>query len=369
MIHAVIGTKAEYIKTAPVLRELERRGESYRLVDLGQHAGLPRDFRTALGVGEPDVRIDDRGDAETVVQAATWMVRAARKLLWSRARLRREVFGVEGTGDAQGVAVVHGDTPSTLLAALLCRRAGLPIAHLESGLRSHHLLHPFPEELTRIVVMRLASTLYAPDATSEANLRAMKVRGEIVPSGGNTSVDAVAHAVAARPSADGGQQLGPGLITVHRVENLHKVARLDALLDVLRAAAATGPVRFLVHQPTELALRKADRWDAVADTGVEIEPLASHDDFLEAMRRAPWVITDGGSIQEECALLGVPTLLWRARTERQDGLGANVVLSDYEPSLIAAFLDDPEQYRTAPSSLERSPGRFVAEHLLSISGD
>ncbi len=358
MIHIVIGTKAEYIKTAPVLRELQRRGVEFRLIDVGQHAGLPPKFRRDLGLGDPDARLDDRGDAETIGEAATWMLRTSRNLMRSKRRLLRDVFGGE-----TGVCLVHGDTPSTLLATLISRRAGLPVAHLESGLRSHHLFHPFPEELTRIVVMRVARTLYAPDATAVVNLQRMKLKGDIVETGGNTSVDAVAHVVA-DDSVTGSS--GPGLITIHRVENLHRRGRIDALIGLLKKAAETGPVKFHVHQPTELALRKFGKWDEVEASGVIVEPLIPYEEFLAEVIVAPWVITDGGSIQEECSMLGVPTLLWRARTERQDGLGTNVVVSNYDPNAIDAFLSDPERYRSGRSAGGASPAALVTDHLIDL---
>ena len=138
MIHAAIGTKAEYIKTAPVLRELDRRGVRYRIVDIGQHGGLPPSFRTPLGLGEPDVRLGSGRDAETIPEVIGWSARVARQLLRSRRVLQRDLFA----GDAGGICLVHGDTPSTLLATLLARRAGMTVAHLESGLRSFHLLQP-----------------------------------------------------------------------------------------------------------------------------------------------------------------------------------------------------------------------------------
>ena len=361
MIHAVVGTKAEYIKTAPVLRELDRRSIAHRIVDVGQHAALPPAFRAQLGLGSPDVRLDAHGDAENVVEAAAWMLRTGRHLLRSRRHVRRVVFA-----DTPGVCLVHGDTPSTLLATAIGRRAGLPVAHLESGLRSNHLLHPFPEELTRVIVMRLASVLYAPDAAAVANLERMKVRGRVLETGGNTSIDAVQHAVDLDPpsSVD-----GAGLVTVHRVENLHRRERLDGLIALIDRAATLGPVRFLVHQPTEQALKRAGRWDAVLATGAVVEPLLPHDDFLAAARVAPWVITDGGSVQEECAALGVPTLLWRARTERVDGLDRNVVVSGYDREEIDAFLADPARHRCAPIEPGRSPASVVVDDLIAIAAE
>ena len=130
--------KAEYIKTAPVMRELDRRGVPYRLVDLGQHSQLPVSFRTQLGVREPDLRLDSQTDAASIGDALKWAGRLMSHLR-SRSHARRHVFGGMG-----GVCLVHGDTPSTIIATLLGRRAGVPVAHLESGLRSNSALHPFP---------------------------------------------------------------------------------------------------------------------------------------------------------------------------------------------------------------------------------
>ena len=137
MIHIAIATKAEYIKTAPVLRELTRRGVTYRIVDIGQHGGLPRTFREPLGVDEPTVRLGSGSDAETIPAVVKWAAGVSRHLLRPSRRVSRDLFG-----DLDGPCLVHGDTPSTMFATLLARRAGLDVLHLESGLRSFHLLEP-----------------------------------------------------------------------------------------------------------------------------------------------------------------------------------------------------------------------------------
>jgi UDP-N-acetylglucosamine 2-epimerase (non-hydrolysing) len=354
MIHVAIGTKAEYIKTAPVLRELDGRGVDYRIIDIGQHGGLSRAFRAPLGVPDPVVRLGNGEDAETIGEVIRWALRIVRQTLRSRARIRRDVFA-----DADGICLVHGDTPSTLFAAVLARRAGLPIAHLESGLRSHSLLHPFPEEMVRIVVMRLARILYPPSAEARMNLDKMGVKGDVVQTPGNTAVDAVNHAI----TTDDASHDGPGIIAIHRVENLHKSSRLDAFMDLLVAAAVSGPTRFLVHPPTERVFRSSDRWDDVLASGPSIEPLLPHGEFMTACASARWVVTDGGSIQEECAAIGVPTLLWRGRTERPDGVGENVVLSNYDADVVGEFLAEPERYRRPPFVQPESPAGVVADDL------
>ena len=353
MIHVFLGTKAQYIKTAPLLRLLDAEGVDYRLIDSGQHAALSVGLREELGVRAPDHLLTEGRDITSIPQAMRWAAGIAVKLL-NRRRLRADVFGGRG-----GVCVVHGDTPSTLLSTLMARRAGLRVAHLEAGLRSGHLLHPFPEELIRVVVMRLAHLLFAPDDEAVANLGRMRVRGHVVPLPGNTVIEALHHELAHRgPPTD-----GPVVVTMHRVENLNRRERVEQLVSLVERIAQKRPVRFVQHGPTIDTLRRRGADERLRRAGVELLPLAPHGEFVAMLASAPFVITDGGSIQEECALLGTPTLLWRAATERADGVGRNVVVSGYDRTTIEAFLTDPQAYRHPPQDTGATPSRVVLDHL------
>jgi UDP-N-acetylglucosamine 2-epimerase len=351
-LHVFIGTKAQYIKTAPLLRLLDERGVAYRLIDSGQHAGIAASMRSELGVRRPDFTLGGADDVATIPRALVWSLGLAGRLV-RRRRLQAEVFGGMG-----GICIVHGDTPSTLLAALMARRAGLRVAHLEAGLRSHKLTHPFPEEIIRIVTMRLASLLFAPDGAAVRNLERMRVKGHIVALSGNTSLEAVRFALP-DVSEPGG---GPVVATMHRVENLHNGSRIEAMITLIERVAAQYPVRFVLHEPTEAALAKRGLGRRLASAGVERVGLAGHGEFVRMLAAAPFVITDGGSIQEECALLGVPTLLWRDRSERPDGIGGNVVVGRYDPEVIDRFLADPEAVR-APM---RQPAVSPSEEILAV---
>ena len=375
MIHVFLGTKAQYIKTAPLLRLLDERDVPYRLIDSGQHASLSEGLRVELEVRAPDHRLAEGVDITRIPQALVWAAKLAVRLLSAR-RLRAEVFGGHG-----GVCVVHGDTPSTLLSTLMAKRAGLAVAHLEAGLRSKHLLHPFPEEMIRVVVMRLSDLLFAPDREAVDNLRAMKVRGEVVLLPGNTVVEALHRELGLRAdtppggamtearSAGMGRAAGtsspaPVVVTMHRVENLNRRERVEQLVALVERLAAEQPVRFVQHGPTIDTLRKRGLDRRLAAAGVELAGLASHGEFVAMLADAPFVITDGGSIQEECALLGTPTLLWRAHTERPDGVGANVVISAYDAEVVAGFLADPEAHRAGSADTGATvPSRLVLDHL------
>lgn len=368
VVHVMLGTMAEYLKTAPLLRLLAAEQVPFRLVDVGQHGAYNAVMRERLGLPDPDLELGDGRDKETIGQVIRWALRQSGRLASAR-RLRAEVFAGH-----PGVAVVHGDTPSTLMATLMARRAGLPVAHLEAGLRSHHLLHPFPEELVRVIVMRLAHVLFAPDAAAVANLEHMRVRGEVVSLPANTGTEALVHDLQ-QPDADGrvvdpatlellrARADGPVVVTCHRVENLHNQQRLAYFHDMLVRVARDRPVVFAMHGPTRAVFGERGLDTSLADAGVELTELLPHRQFSTMLAAAPFVITDGGSIQEECALLGTPTLLWRRRSERPDGVGRNVVVSGYDPAAVEDFLADPSRYAVPPGDLSATPSQVVLDHV------
>lgn len=355
-VHVFIGTKAQYVKTAPLLRLLDERGVPYRLIDSGQHAALSAQLRTELGVRAPDVTLGGSRDITTIPAAIRWALAISWRLLDGR-RLRRELFGGQG-----GICVVHGDTPSTLLATLLARRAGLEVAHLEAGLRSRSVLEPFPEELIRRVVMRLGAVLFAPDDVAVGNLRRRGLGDRTVRTSANTVVDALRYSLGTTEVAP----TGPAVVTMHRVENLHRAERVRGFVALVERIAALGPVTFVVHGPTAATI--APHRARLEAAGVDLVPLLPHASFTRLLAAAPLVVTDGGSIQEECALLGVPTLLWRAQTERPDGLGANVVLGRYDAAVADRFLTSNEDLRRPPLTEEVHPSAEILETLVARLG-
>ena len=356
LIHVLLGTKAELIKVAPVMGELDRRGVAYRLVETGQHGAHLPGLRQQLGVREPDVRLGGLSNVDSIGQAVRWMAGLAGLLVGRRALVER-VFGGAG-----GVCLVHGDTPSTLMATLMARRAGLAVAHLEAGLRSGGFRDPFPEELIRVFVMRRADVVFAPDDAAAANLASMGVRGRVVCTSGNTGREALAGVM-----ADVEPGLGPVVAALHRVENLHRPVRLRAFLSLLRRLAADGhKVLFVMHPPTGRVLARHGGQAALEASGVATSELLPFAEFAARLAAAPFVVTDGGSIQEECALLGVPCLLWRDRTERPDGVGANVVVSRYDETVIESFLADPEAYRRPANLGDTQPSAEVVDVLIGM---
>ena len=357
MLHFFIGTKAQYIKTIPVIREVEIRGIHYRLIDSGQHSEIGSVMREEEGIKPPDYSLGGKKDIDTIWKALLWSTSLMLNLFRKR-WIQQKVFGGH-----KGICIVHGDTPSTFIATLYAKRAGLKVAHLESGLRSWDIRNPFPEELIRIVVMRLADYLFTPGEEATNNLVSMKVKGEIYQMSENTTHEALKISA----NIENGEVLEPenySVFTCHRVENLKSSKTVQALVTLMEDKAEKTKVVFVTHGPTLHTFEKMGVMERIrANPNIKINGLMDHSAFTTLLSKAMFVVTDGGSIQEECAVLGVPTLVWRTATERNDGIGRNVVLSLHEPQITQTFFNNIESYRFPVSLSDSSPSKEVVDIL------
>ena len=180
MVHFFIGTKAQFIKMAPVMAEMQKRGLPFRLIDSGQHAELSASVRSVFGLPEPAIALsDEKSEVIRVGGAIKWYLKILRRARRDSAWLKNEVF------PGGGICVIHGDTLSTLLGLQLAKRAKMKVAHVESGLTSRRRFEPFPEQLIRMFVMKRADVLFAPGEQAAWNLTRMRVRGKIVDTGRN----------------------------------------------------------------------------------------------------------------------------------------------------------------------------------------
>jgi UDP-N-acetylglucosamine 2-epimerase (non-hydrolysing) len=313
-----------------------------RLLEL---AGLqPVDLWFARGAKGRDLRTNS--------DIPGWALTVARSYASQRRSLRRRLR----TGPGKPLVLVHGDTMTTLYGAVLGRLTGFPVAHIESGLRSFDLMHPFPEELNRRLTSRVARYLYAPGAWAASNLR----RGTVVDTGSNTVRDALAMAVT---KADPPVELPDGefgIASLHRFELLNDRDLLAATIDLLRESGR----RFLwVDHPVTVAA--LDKHGLTGRLGDAITPMPRLDffGFVATMRRSSFLVTDSGGSQEETYYLDIPCLVHRKRTERREGLGENVVLSGYSEDVLRDFLRDPNAHRRRSDLPESSPSDVIVDDL------
>jgi UDP-GlcNAc3NAcA epimerase len=300
-ILTVVGNRPQFIKAAAVSGPLRARHEEI-LVHTGQHHddSLSRVFFTEFGLERPEHELGIAGGSNTSQTAR--MLAALEPLLL----------------DAEPDAVlVYGDTNSTLAGALAAAQAGIPVVHVEAGMRSFD--RTMPEELNRVLTDHLSELLLCPSDTAAANLRAESVAGDVEVVG-DVMVDVALRwlpTARANLEALAAYGLQPGsylLLTAHRAGNVDDPERLGALVGLVLALPA--PVLFPVHPRTRARLRDArlleqlERSDGLTLT----EPLG-YIEFSALLCHARAVLTDSGGVQKEAYLAGVPCVTLRANTE------------------------------------------------------
>jgi UDP-N-acetylglucosamine 2-epimerase (non-hydrolysing) len=182
--------------------------------------------------------------------------------------------------------------------------------------------------------------------------------------GANTSVEALRYSLNLPLNGNPPPKDPFILVTIHRVETLHSSRKLQQVVQLILEQAQQRQVVFVLHPPTEIILKKKGFYPSLIDaSNLILLPLIPHADFLRYMQRADFIITDGGSVQEECALLGKPCLLMRRCTERLDGIGSNVVLSAFEPKRIQYFLEHGQELVCPPADLSVRPSEHIAQVL------
>ena len=302
----IVGTRPEAIKMAPVVEALREQGR-FRpgLVATSQHRGLLRQALAPFGL-EPEVDLDIMTEGQTPARVASEVLRRLEPVLVAR----RHAW-----------TLVQGDTTTALAAALASFYAGVPVGHVEAGLRTGRLDAPFPEELNRRVTAVATTLHFAPTERAAANLRAEGIGADSIRVVGNTVVDAVHRILGATPPvAVGGRRLV--LVTLHRRESFGEPLR--RVLGALRTLAAERPGRFTivypVHPNPEVSGPAREILGGAA--GVElVEPL-DYPRLLATFAAARFALTDSGGLQEEAPSVGTPVLVARETTERPEVLEA-----------------------------------------------
>ncbi len=335
----VVGARPNFMKMAPILRALAALPPAGALPTLllhtGQHfdAAMSGQLFADLGLPRPDIDLGV-GSGSHAQQTAEVMRRFEPALDTHRPR----------------AVLVVGDVNSTLACALVAVKKGVPVAHVEAGLRSGD--RAMPEEINRVLTDQLSDRLYTTERSAAANLAREGIAAERVRFVGNVMIDSLrASLPRARPPAETLRAhgideptilrlLGPagyGLVTLHRPSNVDDAATLGALLGVLREVAAGLPLVFALHPRTRASIERfglADRIDPA--NGVLLPPLG-YLDMLGMTAGAAVVLTDSGGLQEETTALGVPCLTLRENTERPITVeqGSNTLVGRDRQAILA----------------------------------
>ncbi len=337
------------------MRVLQNRNVDYNFIFSGQHQSTITDIREEFGVKEPDVILYKGPDITGVFQMLYWFFKTSFFVFRNRDKVWKS--------DKNGIVLNHGDTFSTLLGSILAKIYGLKSAHVESGLRSFNLFNPFPEELTRRVVFRLTDIFFVPGDWAMKNVA--EFRGVKIDTHCNTLIDSLeASKLKVEEQTVDVPEYQYGVVSVHRFENIFSKEKFRCIVSLVESISKHRKLLFILHKPTEKKLIEYSFHDRLKiNQNIELRPRYSYFKFIKLVKNASFVVTDGGSNQEECFYLGKPCLILRKATERDEGLGKNALLSQYDSSKIENFIRNIDSFKQEPIEMSVSPSSIIVDYI------
>jgi len=319
-IAIIIGTKAELIKCIPLMLEMQRQKKDYWFIHTGQHP--LGEICNEFSIKKPDFILSK----EPKISTKFWSKVNKMSLLWFFSMIFRIKKKIRGLNPEY--IIYHGDTMSTAVAAiasskLLNNNKNWKNIHLEAGLRSGSILEPFPEEISRKISDYFSDILLAVSDLAEKNLQKYKNKKKIIKIG-NTIVDSaiISHNMAKKMKIK--KHKGRyALINIHRHENLRNKKRMKDIVNIMKniKIKAIWPL----HDNTAYYLEKYNLFKEIREIkNIKITPLTNYQNFIFLLANCKYLITDGGSIQEESLVFKKPCIILRKRTERQEGLKTGI---------------------------------------------
>jgi UDP-N-acetylglucosamine 2-epimerase (non-hydrolysing) len=301
MILITFGTRPEYIKVLPVMKEFDSRGYPYKTFFTGQHTSLLENALTP----DHQIEISEKGNRlDTIVQTI----------------LNNEDIFVGVTS-----VMVQGDTTSAFATALAAFHRKIPVAHLEAGLRTYDKYSPYPEEFNRRAISSLAEVHFVPTEVAANNLRQ---------EGFKDNIHLVGNTVLDNLSGVETSDSNTVIVTLHRREKHSKID--EWFTEINNLAKKNSHLKFILPIHPNPMVKKYEH----LLTSVIVYPPMEHEEFISRLSRCKYIITDSGGIQEEAAFLKKPCIVCRDFTERAEGIGTFSVLCDspnkLEDSLIWA---------------------------------
>ena len=331
----VVGARPNFMKIAPIMRAFSdsQPGLDARLLHTGQHydAAMKHAFFDQLRIPEPEVDLEV-GSGSHSQQTAEIMKR----------------FEPVLDQDRPCAVLVVGDVNSTIACALVAVKKGIPVLHVEAGLRSGD--RSMPEEINRILTDQLSELLFTTEKLAEDNLAREGIAREKVHFVGNVMIDTLLHNLeCAVPSSNSLEKAdlalpgdgGYGLVTLHRPSNVDDPVVLRRLLETLVTVSQTTPLLFPIHPRTEAQINQAGLDGLLAKGNIRTLPPLGYLEMLGLMRDARLVLTDSGGIQEETTALGIPCITLRENTERPitASEGTNTVVGTDPDRILTCFRD------------------------------
>lgn len=350
MLHVIIGTKGQLIKTLPILKELEKRQIPYNLINAAQHAVILEKISQQFNLKKADYTLyHPKTDISNIFQITFWFFKNILKTVFHK----KEIFKGK-----KGYCLLHGDAPPALLGLIMCKIAGIKIIQVEAGERSHDIFNPFPEELIRRTMARFSDIMFTDFPVNYKNLIKEKVKGKIYPIGFNTILDTVRIALEKCKKTN---KKEPYVLTsMHRFENIVSKQRLTFITDTVKKIAQDYKIIFILHEPTKRQLIKFNLLSKLkTNKNIILLPLQDYFSFINLINDSIFIITDGCGPQQEANILNKPCLLLRKTSER---LFSNDFRAGFDLNKVDYFLKSYNQFQSNVN-LKESPSKKIVDVL------
>lgn len=360
-----IGTTAELIKLFTVIEQLKINGVPYKIIATGQN-----DLQDSDIVRKTNLKIDlflssEKSIKKNAVGLFSWFFKTART---AKTQILNMLPDVDFN---HSVMVVHGDTISTVMGGIVAKQLKMKLAHVEAGLRSGHIFSPFPEEIDRHIVSWLTDYSFAPGEWASCNLKkGFNKRQTIIDTTYNTICDALSFSERFPLENEDVKNLinkNYAVFVMHRQENLMNKDLVNNLVSQALKTSEKMKVVFILHQITENTLNNLGLLNQLKKAvNVITVRRVEYFDFMKLLQNAEFVVTDGGSNQEELSYMGKPALIIRKSTERKDGLGNNISLFNGKFESINEFVENYNKYKRDRIIPEFSPSEKIAQTLSEV---
>ncbi len=357
-----LGTEAELIKIFPVIMEAKKRNLCYYIVSSGQNDIANSKILSTINCGSVNLELSsEKSIKKSAIGLLTWWIKTYNSAL---KQFYRAFPNIDFTNSKM---IVHGDTVSTYMGALIGKKLGMTVCHIEAGLRSHNLLSPFPEEIDRLLTSRIARMHFAPGDEPSNNLK--KAKGKVINTVQNTLIDSLDYSNSI-PVED--EKIKAIINTdyfvfvMHRQENLVNKSFMTEVVKEVTKAARTKKCVILLHKITENAFIKFGLIDELKkNENIEMLPRVDYFDFMKLLQNSAFVITDGGSNQEELFYMNKPCLILRKTTERSEGLGINARLFNGDASDIDNFIKEIDDKKYIGGVInKKNPSKVIVDTLM-----
>lgn len=348
----VLGTKAQFIKTIPMINLAINRNLNVTLVDLKQHPEKSSMLIKKIK-GEYKYRayFDNKKDLGTYPKLIYWFFKSIIKIIF----IKDKTF-------KNKLSVVHGDTLSALIGAILIRINGGKLVLLEAGKGFPGMLKHFPESFVRYYVAKFSHYLIANGEDQVNQLKEWKVKGELIEISRNTIYDSL-DLVDLLEKKEGKEIT----VSIHRTENINNKENMKKLVSVLSAIDEDYKITWHLHIPTKNRLKAFGLINELTSKNINLKDLISYENFLNKLYNSDFVITDGDGVTEECYILGVPTLVWRYEhldSNHLFGSDTSLFLSGFDMDKCLEFFNNYKSYRKDRKVDNNSPSNEALDKIL-----